>query len=296
MAENKKSDRDRQVSRVLWTVLWLNVGVALLKLGFGFQASAVSMLADGLHSLLDGASNVVGLVAMKIAASPPDDDHPYGHRKFEAVASLLISMFLFLTATEVLREVVGRMSGDHEVDPSPLTFAAMVLTLIVNIFVTRYERRRGAELRSSVLEADSKHTQSDVFVSIGVLASLVAAELGFAVLDIVVAVVIVGFIGYSGYEIIRSSFTVLTDSQVVDPGQVASLAMGIPGVTYAHHIRSRGVANDVHVDLHIHVPGDMTTADSHDLAHDVVERIKSRVDGVTDVVVHVEPEGHHADP
>ena len=281
--------------RVLLRVLMFNLLVALLKLVFGFLAGAVSMLADGLHSLLDSASNVVGLVGIGIARRAPDADHPYGHRKFEALAALGIAMFLFLTSSEVLREVFKRLQGEHDVHPRPETFAVMIFTLVVNIVVTRYERRQGKRYRSAILLADAHHTQSDVFVSLGVIASLIGAALNFPVLDIVVALLITVFIAYSGYQIVAGAFSVLSDSTVVDPENVVRTAVGVSGVTHAHRVRSRGVPDDIHVDLHIHVPPEMSTASAHDLAHEVADRIKSEFDGVTDVVVHVEPEGHGED-
>jgi len=290
-----RRERDHAVVRVLWQILVLNVLVAVTKLVFGYFAGAVSMLADGLHSLLDSASNVLGLVGMHVAAKEPDEDHPYGHRKFEALTSLGIAMFLFITAYEVFKEVINRFHGAHEVHPRPETFVALGATLVINIFVTRYERRRGKQLRSAILMADAGHTQSDVYVTVGVILSLVAALLHFPILDVVVALVIVLFIAYSGYRIVIGAFSVLADSQVVDPEEVARLAALTRGVSLAHRVRSRGPADDIHVDLHIHVPPDMTTLNAHDVAHEVSDRIKREFLGVSDVVIHIEPDGHDDD-
>lgn len=293
---DNRRDRDSSVMRVLAIVLVLNLAVAGAKLLFGYFASSVSMLADGLHSVMDGASNVVGLVGMSLARRGPDSGHPYGHRKFEALASIAISMFLFFTAYEVLREVIGRIHGAHEVKPTVQTFVVMGVTLVVNLFVTRYERGKSREYRSSILEADSHHTMSDVFVSMGVIVSLGAAVLNFPFLDIVTALMIVVLIAYAGYRIVSGAFTVLADSQVLEAGEVIGIAKGTPGVTHAHRVRSRGLPDDVHVDLHIHVPPKMSTETSHDLAHEVSRRISDHFPGVTDVVVHVEPEGHEEEP
>ena len=291
--ERTREERDRRVSHVLWVVLVLNLIVALLKLGFGYLAGAVSMLADGLHSLLDASSNVVGLVGFHIARRAPDEDHPYGHRKFEALAALGISLFLFLSCTKVLSEVLSRLGGAHEVEPTPFTFAAIVVGIVINVFVTRYERREGKRLRSMILLADARHTQSDVFVSIGVLASLGAALGGFPIFDLLVALAISVFIAYSGYQIVTGAFSVLADAQMVDPKEVVRIATQIEGVTYAHRVRSRGLPDDIHVDLHLHVPADMSVNEAHHLAHEASRRIREEIQGVTDVVIHVEPEGGH---
>ena len=289
----KKLERDRSVIRVLWQVLFLNLLVAVLKLVFGYLSGALSMVADGFHSTLDASSNVVGLLGIQIARRAPDEDHPYGHRKFEALAALGISLFLFLTCYEILTSVVGRFKGSHEVEPRLVTFAVMIFTVIVNLFVTRYEKREGKRLSSMILTADAKHTQSDVFASLGVIASLVAALLNFTVLDLVVAVSIAGFIAYSGYTIVSSAFTVLADSQMVDPEDVARIVTEVRGVTHAHRVRSRGLPDDIHIDLHIHVAPEMSIADAHALAHEATNRIRSEIPEVTDVVIHVEPEDDH---
>ncbi len=287
--------RDQRVNRVLWIVLVLNLIVASLKLVFGYFAGVVSMLADGLHSTLDASSNIMGLVGMKVARKAPDEEHPYGHRKFEAIASLGISLFLFIACYEVFTEVIKRFGKEYEVNVRAITFGVMIFTMIVNLFVSRYEKRQGRELRSMILLADSKHTLSDVFTSIGVLISLVAAVLNFPVMDLVIAVAISLFIAYSGYTIVVDAFSVLSDSQMVDPDEVTRLVLEIDGISHAHRVRSRGLPDDIHVDLHLHVSGDISVARAHDLAHAASERIREGVPGVTDVVAHVEPEGEHQD-
>ena len=288
-----RGQRDREVGRVLWSVLFLNLLVAFLKLVFGSIAGSVSMVADGFHSTLDASSNVIGLLGMKVAGKGPDADHPYGHRKFEALAALGISLFLFLTCYEILTAVFSRFRGTHTVVPEFITFAVMVLTLTVNVFVSRYERREGNRLKSMILVADAKHTRSDVFASLGVLASLVAAMLNFPTLDLIVALSIAGLIAYSGYSIVAGAFPVLADAQVVDPQEIVRIATGVEGVTYAHRVRSRGLPDDIHLDLHLHVRPDMSIRRAHDLAHEASDRIRQEIPEIIDVVVHVEPEGEH---
>lgn len=279
----------------MWIVLGLNLGVAALKLVFGFLTGALSMIADGFHSSLDATSNVVGLVGLRLAGRAADPGHPYGHRKFEALAALGISLFLFLACYEILSSLLGRLEGTHEIDATLYAFVAMFVTIAVNLVVTRYEAGAAKRLNSMILAADAKHTRSDVFVSFGVLASLLAARLGFPALDLAVAVVIVAFIAYSGYQIVHDSFAVLADARAVDPEHVTRIATGVDGVSRAHRVRSRGLPDDIHIDLHVHVPADMSVAQAHELAHEASNRIRAEIDGVTDVVIHVEPEDGHTD-
>ena len=292
-SEAQTRRRDQEVIRVLFRVLFLNLGVAVLKLIFGYLSGALSMVADGYHSVLDASSNVVGLVGINMARHAPDADHPYGHRKFEALAALGISIFLFLTCFEIVTSVIGRFTSTRQIEPRIITFLVMGVTLGVNFFVTRFERREGKRLQSMILMADAKHTQSDLFASAGVIISLVAALFDFFFIDLLTALLIAGFIAYSGYTIVSSAFLVLADTQMVDPDEVVRIAMEVEGISHAHRVRSRGLPNDIHVDLHLHVAPEMTVAKAHDLAHEASSRIREHVPGVTDVVTHLEPENKH---
>ena len=127
------------VRRVLWQVLWLNLLVAFAKMGCGLWIGSVSLMADGFHSLFDGLSNVIALIGLWVAAHPADDNHPYGHRKFETLATVGIS-------TPAVNAVA---------------YGVVFATFAINWFVYRYEQRKGRELDSALLIADSQHTRSD---------------------------------------------------------------------------------------------------------------------------------------
>jgi len=189
------STRDREISNVLSFILALNLLVAGAKLLYGHWTGSLSMWADGLHSMFDGASNVIGLVGMWAAAHPPDESHPYGHRKFESFAAFAISVFLFLACFKILENSYARLLDPNVPRVTALSFGVMLATIGINLFVTRYEQRRSAELKSGILHADSMHTLSDVYSSISVLIGLIAVRLGFPILDPIMAVVIAGFIG-----------------------------------------------------------------------------------------------------
>ncbi len=192
--------RSQSVRRVLWIVLVLNVGVAVAKLFVGWLVSSISMVADGFHSLTDGASNVVGLIGLSIADRPPDEDHPYGHRKFETLAALIIGALLSLTAWEVLQSLIHRLREGGEPEVTGLAFAVMIVTIVINIGVTTWEHRAARKYKSIILKADAAHTRSDVFASLAVIASLVAARFGYPQLDLIAAMVIIVMIGYAAFR------------------------------------------------------------------------------------------------
>ena len=264
--------------------------VSAAKLIYGYMTRSLSMMADGYHSAFDGTSNIVGLVGIWLAYHPPDTNHPYGHKKYETFAALGISILLFLACYEVLRDAFLRFKDSAAPEVTIYSVIVMVFTMGINVFVMVWERKKGRELRSDLLTADSLHTQSDIFASISVLISLGAVYIGVPIIDAVAAFVIAILIGKTGYEILLEAAKVLSDYSRINPRLIRNVALGVSGVWDAHDIRTRGTATDVYVDLRLHVPPEMKIEEAHQLAHNVEDRIREEFSEVTEVVVHIEPE------
>jgi len=285
-------DRDRrlsQIARILWATLWLNLIVAVAKLVYGYRSGALAISADGLHSLLDSASNVVALVGLAVSRRPPDANHPYGHRKYETVAALGIVAMLLLGCQEIVTAALERLQHPRVPDVTPLGFVILGLTLTINLTVAWVERREGERLGSELLLSDSAHTSSDVFASVLVLASFAAARFHIVWADLAAAAIIVVLIARAGYEVLRGTLSTLSDERRIAPELVEAAALEEPGVREAHNVRSRGPADDIHLDLHVLVDPSMPLADAHRLGHRVEDRLRRRWPGLTDVVVHIEP-------
>jgi cation diffusion facilitator family transporter len=199
--EGLLTTRTAEVSAVLYRVLFLNLIVAAAKIALGLSSGAVSVLTDGFHSLTDTASNVVGIFGVRAASVPPDHDHPYGHRKFETMASVGILIFLLLVLREVLSAAWERFRSAGEPSITPLTFAVMGGTFLINLAVVFYERRAGKRLQSEMLLADSHHTTSDLMTSATVIVALIGVRFGYQWLDPAAAFVVAVFIGYACWEI-----------------------------------------------------------------------------------------------
>lgn len=161
--------RNKRVRFILLAVLVLNVGVAAAKITVGLLIGSLAMSADGFHSLLDGTSNVVALIGLAVASRPPDPNHPYGHHRFETLTSLGIASFMLLALYGILQGAWSRLQSGETPEISTMAFAVMGITLTINIFVTTWERRAGRELNSTLLIADSRHTLTDIFVSLSVI-------------------------------------------------------------------------------------------------------------------------------
>ena len=283
------TQRLNRIARVLWIILWLNLGVALAKLLYGWKSGAIAMTADGIHSLLDASSNVLGLVGVAIARRPADANHPYGHRKYETFAALGVAAMLFFGCHEIVTSAIGRLRDPRLPTITGMGFAVLGFTIAVNVLVVWIERREGRRLGSELLLSDAAHTGSDVLASLLVLASFLAARAGWVWADVAVAGAIVVLIAVAGIRILRGTLSTLADERRIPPEMVERAATEEPGVLEAHNVRSRGPDDDIHLDLHVLVDPRMEIAMAHELGHRVERRLRDRWPGLTDVVVHVEP-------
>jgi cation diffusion facilitator family transporter len=282
----------RAIRRVLYITMVLNMVAMGAKLIVGYWTGALSLIADGFDSLFDAAGNVIGLVGIYLAARPADPEHPYGHRKFETMAAIAISILLFLTTWELLQSAWDRLRDPAGIDPeiNVWSFGALAVSLVVHLGVAIYELRAGRRLKSDVLVADARHTRADLYVSLSVVAGLIAVRLGHPVVDPLLAIGIAAVIFKLGIDIIRESSQVLLDGAIVPVSEIERIVLGVREVRACHDVRSRGHEAAVYVDLHIRVAPEMSTAQSHAIAHDVQHRLRSEIPVIQDVVVHVEPD------
>lgn len=284
------SDRERSVQRILAGILVANLAVAAAKIIAGLLFDLLSVRADGFHSLTDGMNNVVGLLVVRLAARPPDEEHPYGHRKFEVFASFGIAVMMMLLIIETGRAAIERLiSGAHSDVPLDAVIV-MVLTLVVNTVVTVYEHRRGKALDSPILIADARHTLSDVLVTIGVLAGLGGGKLGFTSADAWGALLVLGLVAVAGFSVLSRAFDVLADRAPLERAEIEASVRGVTGVRAVRSVRSRGAPGDIHVDLTIEVDRQISVEAAHAIADSVEEIVKNRFAGANDVLVHVEPD------
>ncbi|WP_202709345.1 cation diffusion facilitator family transporter [Sporosalibacterium faouarense] len=284
-----ESKKYLKVRNVLAAILILNILVAMAKLIYGLITDTSSMVADGYHSFSDGASNVVGIIGIWVASKPADENHPYGHHKFETLSTIVISLLLFFVSFQILSKAYTRFQNPVLPNIDIYNYLVMILTLIINIFVVRYEAKKGRELKSSILISDSKHTKSDIYVSISVLVSLIAVKLGLVFIDTIVAAIIAVLIIKAGIEILVPGIQILSDANIMDRDKIHDLVMIMPEVIFCHKIRTRGKEDHVMIDLHVGVDKEFTLEYAHLLAHSIEDMLKSKLEGIEEVIVHMEP-------
>lgn len=279
------------VRRVLFLTLMLNLLAAGAKVGVGYMTGALSLLAGGLDSVFDAASNVIGLVGIYLASQPPDETHPYGHRKFETLTAVAIAILLFSTFFQLARSAIQQLL-DPAAPPQVTvwSFAVLLFSMGVQMGVSRYEARKGRELRSDLLQADAAHTRADFWVSLSIVGGLIAIKAGYPLVDPLLAIGISFVIAKIGIDIVRQSSRVLADAAVLDPRQVQQIALSVDGVQGAHAIRSRGPADEIWIDMHIQVDPQLGIERAHAIGHEVKARILKDIPGVRDVIIHIEPQ------
>jgi cation diffusion facilitator family transporter len=279
------------VRRVLWITLALNIAVCGVKALVGLWTGSLAVLADALHSLTDGANNVLGLVVSKWSSSPPDREHPYGHQKFEAMGALGIAALLGIACFEVVKSAIGRLFAAEPpaVTMDPLALGMLVLVLGVNVFVAVYERRAGRRLNSPLLLADANHTLGDIWITLSVLAGAIGLWLlQWQWLDVALAVPVAAAVLWSGWSVLRGNLPWLVDASALAPELVQKLALAVPGVVDCHDVTSRGlIGRQVFVEMHL-----VTTARDVETSHRITEEIERQLTerfGPVHATIHVEP-------
>lgn len=297
-------DNRSQIRQVLWLTLLLNLFVMALKIVLGIATGSLSLQADALHSITDSVNNILGLVANRFSSPKPDREHPYGHQKFEALGALGIAAFLGIACFEILKGAVEKIFLSTESVPIKISSAELWLLLVVlgvNIFVAFYERGVGRRIGSPILIADARHTMSDIWVTIIVIAGLVgvwqSSNLNIPQLqwlDVILAFPVALLVFYSGWEVIKENLPWLVDEMAIAPEAIHDIVMEVSGVINCHDIASRGLlGRQVFIEMHLVVETtDIVTA------HQITEKIEARLEkrfGMVRVLIHVEPPDYESD-
>lgn len=289
MTEESRSLRRRKVRRILWWVFGANLVVALVKVAVGIRSGSIAVLGIAAESGMDALNNGVALVAARAAAVPPDEEHPYGHGKFETLGALAVVSFLSITTFELVRAGVSRLiAGAAPPELDTFTFLSLCAVMAASGAISWLEFRQGRRLRSELLRADARHTLADAMVTGAVLVGLGLVALGWRDGDAWVALAVACMVAYSGYQILRETVPVLVDRRALEAKKIRDRVEATPGVRRATEIRSRGRMGEAFAELTIQVDAGRNVEEAHRVA-DAVEH-KLEEEGFAGVVVHVEPE------
>jgi cation diffusion facilitator family transporter len=283
----------REKYRVTLIGAVINIFLTVIKIGFGILGQSSSLIADGVHSLSDLASDFLVVIAIKLGSREPDYGHPYGHRRYETMATILLGLGLIVVAVGIVWDAYQRLANpDQLLLPTQETFAIALISILANEWLYQYTKRIGEQTRSKLLQANAWHHRSDALSSVVVLLGIGAVFLGFPYADALAAILVGFFIIKMGTVLVLESMHELVDSslpeeQIRDIRKVIKLTTGVRSI---HLLRTRQMGEDAYVDAHIVVDPRITVSEGHLIGDRVRDKLKQEFDNITDVLVHVDPE------
>ena len=271
---------------LIWEGL-ANLLLALLKLLVGLHTSSAAILSDALHSLTDLANNIIALFIVKMAEEPPDHDHQYGHHKYEQIAVFILAGLLTVIAFELIIESFKRF--ESQPTQSFWSLALMLIALVINIAIASWEGYWAKKLKSEILYADARHTQSDILTTLAVICGWQLAVWGLPWLDPLFALLVAAFVLYLAFDLFSRAIPILVDSASHDPRQLSQAIGRIRGVQAVRRVRSRQHGNGVVADIVVTVDRNLSTESSHNIA-DAIEKLLAEHFDIEDTTVHIEPD------
>lgn len=282
-----------EIKRVTLINGLVNFLLALFKIIIGYMGHSQALIADGLHSFSDLLSDVLVILAAKAGGKRPDKDHPYGHRRIETLASIVIAIMLTAVGLGLAYETADHLVHGivHEQHSLPVIIAAIV-SILANEWLYRYTEAVGKKLNSNLLHSNAYHKRSDAMVSIIVLASVVGTYFGFSFLDAAAAFIIGALIIKMGVKMILDSTRELIDTGVDQKTlqHIIKQIEEVPGVYSIHQLRTRSLGGGIFIDVHILVDSKISVSEGHHIAQEVHLNLVKHINHVMDVTVHIDPE------
>ncbi|NIR29734.1 MAG: cation transporter [Gammaproteobacteria bacterium] len=286
-------DRYREARRVTLVGAVLDFVLGVTKLVVGWLAQSQALIADGIHSLSDLATDMVVLVAAKHANREADADHPYGHGRIETLATIALGAALILASIGIAWDAIRRLfHPELLLQPGPWALVVAALSVISKEWIYRYTLRVARRLRSDMLRANAWHSRSDAVSSVVVIIGVSGAMAGLFYIDAVAAVVVAAMIAKIGWDFAWRSARELIDTglEPVEVERIRKHIMAVDGVHDMHLLRTRRMGRDALVDVHIQVSPHLSVSEGHQISEAVRSRLIETIDDVTDVMVHIDPE------
>lgn len=295
---NEAEIRKKKIYHVTFVGLAVNLALSGLKLAAGILGRSGAMVADAVHSFSDTATDVVVIAFAKISAKPRDDDHDYGHGKYETLATIFISLALVAVGAGILVNGIAAIrvviDGGRLPRPGVVALVAAVVSLVVKEMLYRYTIREGRKVSSPSMIANAWHHRSDALSSLGVLAGIGCAYfLGekWRIADPIAALVVAVFIFKIAFDLIRTGLGELLERSLPEDveHEILQIVTANPAVCEPHNLRTRRIGATIAVEVHVRVDGAMSVSRSHELTVEIERRLRARFGQETMIAIHVEP-------
>ncbi len=291
------SEREQIIKNASWTGIFGNAFLSILKITVGFISGSLAVIADGIDSSSDIVTSIITLVTAKILSKPPDIKYPYGYEKADAVATKLLSFIIFFAGAQLFITAIKRLfePASHQM-PSMIAIYITIISIIGKLLLAWHQTRKGKQTGSSMLIANGKNMQNDVIISSSVLIGLIFIYvLKMPILDTICALAVSLWVLWVAFKIFRETSLVLMDGvkDCTIYEKIFNAVESVEGVHHPHRIRARYIGDKIMMVIDLEVDGDMTLRKAHEIAHQVEFVIKSKIENVFDVVIHIEPIGDH---
>ncbi len=269
-----------------------NIFLVILKVIVGIISGSVSIISEAAHSAIDLVASLIAFFSVRVSNMPPDKEHPYGHGKIENVSGVVEGLLIIIAAIWIVYHSIHSLIANEPVQYLKWGVVVMIVSAVVNFFVSRRLYKVAKETDSIALEADALHLKTDIYTSVGVAAGIGLIWItGWHILDPVIAILVALIILSEAYNLIRSAFNPLLDNSL-DQDEVDTITEIIGEFTNDcigyHHLRTRKSGPYKYIDFHLEVPDNMTVKESHNLCDRLEERLKEKISAV-DINIHVEP-------
>lgn len=293
MTASQSREDLKAATRVTLIGAVLDLILGIVKIIIGLASASFALVADGIHSLSDLVTDAFVLVMTRVSLAAPDPGHPYGHRRFETLGTIMLGIVLFAVAAIICFDSVRRL-GQQDTLPVPGWTGLLVALASIGSkeWIYRYTKRVADAQNSNLLLANAWHSRTDAFSSIAVLFGILGARLGFPVMDILAAVVVALFIGKIAWQLLASSLNELVDA-ALPADRVTAIrqhAFGMEGILGAHELRTRLHGGRIFVDLHVQVDERISVSEGHYIADQLTASLKQSFPDISDIVIHVDPE------
>lgn len=290
--------RQREIYRVTIVGSVVNMLLLIFKFVAGIVGNSAAMVADAVHSLSDFVTDIVVILFVRLSGRPADEDHGYGHGKFETLATLFVSLVLFGVAVMLfvggVKDIVAVARGRQLAEPTMVALIAAVISIIAKELLYHYTVKCGEKLNSQVVVANAWHHRSDAFSSIGVLAGVGGAMFlggSWAVLDPIAATIVSLFIVKVAYSLLMPSLEELLERSLPKDVEqrIEQIILSVDGVSSPHHLRTRRIGSAYAIEVHIRMDGNLTLTQAHAVTTAVERLLKQEFGDSTHVGIHTEP-------
>jgi cation diffusion facilitator family transporter len=293
------AEREQIIKNASWVGIFGNAFLSTIKITAGFISGSLAVVADGIDSSSDVITSVITLVTARILSKPPDIKYPYGYEKADTIATKLLSFIIFFAGAQLFIATIKKLaSGTHSEMPSKLALVITIISIIGKLLLAYHQTKTGKKTGSAMLIANGRNMQNDVLISGSVLVGLIFIYLfKMPVLDTIFALMVSIWVLWVAYKIFRETSLELMDGvkDCTIYERIFSAIEAVEGAHHPHRVRARNIGHKLMIAIDLEVEGDISLRQAHEIAHQVEESIKSRIENIFDVAIHIEPLGDHID-